>query len=255
MRQALAVTLTLCLSYSASLFERPTIQHEAKLVHRYEERCGYSCAQELAIDLGGIYGKSPDDKIAVRFCSKDPMPVALTTSAAAYGYVVSILEGSYGYTPERVLFLRSEDCLGPNRDVTATEFWVIPKGTTMPSSVDLIKSSQVQMDSLGVQGLTKSARTYKAALQKLRTKLRARPGAVGVIIGYYYNRPSLAIKRRIREARKVLEQSGLGRDRYFTRITPWTGERQVAPPPAEPKYPGLFVVEVARDSAGYMPGR
>src|SRR5215813_954620 len=123
---------TLALVIWVLLFPNPllstqAIKSEIKLVHRYDNTCGYSCAQELAIDLGGVYGKKPDDTIAVRFCTKDPLPAALTTSAAAYGYAISILESSYGYTPDRVLFLRSEDCLGSNHAITATEFWVIPK--------------------------------------------------------------------------------------------------------------------------------
>jgi len=169
--------------------------------------------------------------------------VVLSTSAAAYGYVISILQGSYGYTPERVLFLRSEDCLGSNRAIAATEFWIIPKGAALPSSVESIKSSQVQIDSLGTQRLTENARAYKAALQKLPTKLRAKPEAVGVVIGYYYNQPSLAMKRRLAEARKMLEQSGLPRDRYFVRLAAWTGEQAVDPPDPEPKYPSVFVID------------
>jgi hypothetical protein len=241
--------LGLLLSSSASLPRQASVRPEAKLVHRYENRCGYSCAQELAIDLGGVYGKNPNDTVAVRLCSKEPLPVALSTSAAAYGYVISILEGSYGYTPERVLFLRSEDCLGSNRAITATEFWVIPKGAALPSSAESMKSNQVRIDPLGMEGLIGSARTYRAALKKLPTRLRGNPEAVGVVVGYYYKQPSLVMKRRLREVRKMLEQSGLPQDRYFVRLAPWTGEQAFDPPDPEPQYPSVFIIEIARDSA------
>ncbi|MDQ2973925.1 MAG: hypothetical protein M3R69_00780 [Acidobacteriota bacterium] len=249
MRQVLVLMLGLLLSFSASLPRQSRIRPQAKLVHRYERQCGYSCAQELAIDLGGVYGKSPSDTVAVRFCSKEPLPLALFISAADYAYVSTILQGSYGYTPERVLFLRSEDCIGSDKAVAATEFWVIPTGAALPTSVESIRSSQARIDPLGMDGLIGSARTYKTALQKLPTKLRANPEAVGVVVGYYYKQPSLVMKRRLREMQKMLERSGLSRERYFVRLAPSTGEYGDNDP--EPKYPSVFVVEVAKgkDSA------
>lgn len=227
--------------------ERKTVQQESKLVHRYETSCGYSCAQELAIDLGGVYGKNPDDRVAVRLCSNEPLPVALSTSAAAYSYVISILQGSYGYTPERVLILRAKDCLGSDRTIAATEFWVIPKGAAVPTSVESVKFSQVRVESLGTQVLIKNRHTYKDALRKLPTMLRAKPEAVGVVVGYYYNQPSPAMKQRLGEARRVLKNSRLPQDRYSVRVAPWTGEHAENPPDAEPNYPSVFVVQISRD--------
>jgi hypothetical protein len=243
MWQALALMLGLLLTSGNRLPRQAIVRPEAKLVNRYEERCGYSCAQELAIDLGGVYGKDPEETIAVRFCSKEPLPVALSTSAAAYDYVISILQGSYRYTPERVQILRSEGCLGSNRAITATEFWLIPGGAALPSSEESIKYSQVQIESLAMQRLTENARSYKAAMKKLQTRLRAKPEAVGVIVGYYHKQPSVAMKRRLAEARKILEQSGLARNRYFLRLAAWTGEQAVDPPDPEPKYPNVLVVD------------
>lgn len=180
MQQTLVFILWVLLFPSASLARQAILQSHIRLVHRYERTCGYACAQEFAIDLGGVYGKHPGDTVAIRFCSKDPLPVALSTSAADYRYVISILEGSYDYTSDRVVFLRSENCLSSNRAVTATEFWIIPKGAAPPSSLESMKSSQVRIDPLGMLGLIGSARNYKAALQKLQTKLRANPEAVAV---------------------------------------------------------------------------
>lgn len=231
------------------LSRQESIQPGAKLVHRYERRCGHSCAQELAVDLGGVYAKKPDDIVVVRFCSKEALPLALSTSAAAYRYVISILTDSYGYTPERVLFLRSESCIGSVSAVTATEFWAIPQGAALPASVETVKSSQVRVDSLPMEGLIGNAHSYKAALQKLPERLRANPEAVGIVLGYYYKQPSRVMKRKLREVQRTLKQSGLSEDRYSVRLAPWTGEYGDDDP--EPKYPSLFVVEVAKpkDSA------
>jgi hypothetical protein len=249
MLQRFALMLGLLFSAIAPWPRQASVQADAKLIHRYEKSCGYSCAQELAIDLGGVYGKNPDDTVAVRLCSKEPLPVALSISAAAYGYVISILEGSYRYTPERLLFLRSKDCLGADELIAATEFWVIPKGATLPSSVESMKSSQVRIDSLGMEGLIGNVRTYKVALQKLLAKLRGNPEAVGVVVGYYYKQPSPVMKRRLGEARRMLERSGLPKDRYSIRLSPWTGEQSVDSSEPEPKYPSVFVVELRRERA------
>jgi hypothetical protein len=236
--------LVLILSPGASFPRQAGIRPQAKLVHRYEERCGYSCAQELAIDLGGEYGTHLDDTVVVRLCSKEPLPVALSTSAADYGYAISILQGSYLYTPERILLSRSEGCAGPNPSIAATEFWVIPKGAELPSSLESVEYSHLKMGSLGSRRTRENARGYKETLEELSARLRGSPGAVGVIVGYYYYHPSRLLKQRLGDTRKMLELCGLPEDRYFVRLAPWTGEVAIAPRDPEPTYPSVFIVEI-----------
>lgn len=242
MRHLIALMIALILSSAVWLPGQENIQSGAKLVHRYERRCGYSCAQELAVDLG-INAKKSDHIVAVRFCSKDPLPLAMSTSTAAYSYAISILTDSYGYTPERILFFRSENCLGPEPGVTATEFWAISDGASQPPSVETFKSSQVRVDSLGMQGLIGDARSYRAALQKLPRRLHANADAVGIVLGYYYKQPSRVMKRRLREVQLRLEENGISEDRYSVRLAPWTGE--YGDDDSEPKYPSMFVIEVS----------
>lgn len=249
MQAVLALVIGLFLSSNAPLSIQESIQSAATLVHRYERACGSSCLQELAIDLGGVHATKPDDTVVVRFCSKESLPMALTTAAASPGYLISILTGSYGYTQERILFLRSEDCLGPDPAVAATEFWAVPNGAALPPSVESIRSSQVRSETVGMEATsTEGTRNYRSAAQELAAKLRARPEAVGIVLGYYYRRPNAAMQRRLREVRTILEQSGLPQERYRVRLMRWTGERSVDPPETEPMYPSLFIVEVAGDS-------
>jgi hypothetical protein len=250
MRYLLALMIALIFSSGVLLSQgQESLQSGARLVHRYERRCGDSCLQELAIALGGGGAKKASNTVAIRFCSKESLPLALSTAAASPEYLISILTDSYGYTPERILFLRSEDCLAPEPSVTATEFWAIPQSATLPTSIESVKSSQVRVDSLGMEGLIGNVRSYKAALRKLPDKLRAKPEAVGIVLGYYYKQPSRVMKRRIREVQRTLKENGLSEDRYSVRLAPWTGEYGDDDP--EPKYPSLFVVEVAKakDSA------
>src|SRR5438067_273686 len=93
--------------------------------------------EEAALDLKE-YASEPGDMAAVRVCSKEPLPLALTIATASPFIMVEYLE-HYGLSRERILFLRAEDCSGNNPEIAVTEFWAIPKGATPPTSVESIK--------------------------------------------------------------------------------------------------------------------
>jgi hypothetical protein len=220
-------------------------QPKAELIHRYERGCGYSCNQELAIDLGGGAGTESDDIIAIRFCSKEPLSKALAFAASPPDYVISILKDTYKYTPERILLLRSNNCLSTNPAVAATEYWVIHKGGDLPSYIESVKSCQVDFGSLGRRGA--NARNYKAALHRFPQTLKANPNRFGMVLGYYLKRPNRSLKQRLNEAKKFLERSGLPQNRYIISLKPWTGEYGSDPPEPEPKYPDIAIIEVSEE--------
>jgi hypothetical protein len=83
------------------------------------------------------------------------------------------------------------------------------------------------------------------ALKQLTRKIRAEPEATGVVVGYYFKEPSPDMKRRIGQAKKFLAQSSLPQARYFVRFMPWSGERSIDPPEAEPKYPSVFILRIS----------
>jgi hypothetical protein len=186
--------------------------------------------------------------LAMRVCTKEPMVLALSIAAMNPFKVAKWMHDVYNYPSERVVFLRSEDCLGSNPRVAATELWAVPTGAALPASVESIKSSQAHLETVGTKDLSpEGTHSYRAAAQELTAKLNAKPGAVGVVLGYYYKRPSPIMERRLREVCRLLEQNGLPQDRYFVRLAEWTGEYGHDDP--EPQYPSLLIVEVARDSA------
>src|SRR5207247_980393 len=113
------------------------------------------------------------------------------------------------YLPDRVIYLRSEDCLSarvPPKPVT--EVWAIPEGASLPSHVEAAEGSQVRRTSLGKQQVNRGVRDYKGALQKLIRDLRARPAATGVVFGYFLDHPSQLLQRRLREVTTMLKRSG-----------------------------------------------
>lgn len=246
MRKGLTLILSLLLYSSGSLLGQDASEIGAQRIDRYEGGASFDEIMEANWRLSR-YINNANDRAAVRVCSKEPLPVALSIAAMNPFRVAKALEG-YNFSPERVMFLRSEDCRSNNPLVAATELWIVPTGATLPASVESIKASQAHLETVGKKDLlSEGARNYRAATQELTTKLYAKPGAVGVVLGYYYKQPSRIMKRRLREVCKLLEQSGLPKDRYFVRLAPWTGEYSDDDP--EPKYPSLLVVEVARDNA------
>lgn len=242
-----AVILTLLLCFTARPRGQERNQPEAKLVRSpFAGGDVLHVIQEAALDLKE-YASGPGDTVAIRLCSKEPMPVALSTAAASPFIMLEYLE-HYGFSRHRVLLLRSEDCLGDNPATAVTEFWAIPEGAAPPSSVESITSSQARLEVVRTKDTIKSAKSYRAALQQLIVKLRAKPGAAGVVVGTYYEHPSPALKQNLQKAQRVLEQNGLSAGRFYVRATPLLGEQPDDEP--NPKYPSLFVVKVgkAKDS-------
>lgn len=226
-------------------------QPEAKLVKRCESGCsGSSAVMEATIDLLHYFAKPPDT-VAIRVCTKEPMPVALSVAATDPIYVTRWLAKVHNYPSERVVFLRSEDCIGNDPQVAATELWAIAKGAVLPASVESVRANRVESEPIGANKntATKGASNYRAAAQKLIAELRVRPDAVGIVLGYYYKRPTSIMQRRLREVRRLFAQSGLPQERYFVRLASWNGEYGIDPPDPEPRYPSVSIVEVTRDSA------
>jgi hypothetical protein len=203
--------------------------------------------QEAALDLKEYAGGS-GDIAAIRVCSKEALPVALTTATASPFIMLQYLE-HYGFSRERILFLRAEDCLDNNPAIAATEFWAVPKGAAPPPSVESIKSSQAGLEIVRTGDTIKSGNDYQVALRQLIARLRAKPEAVGVVVGSYNEKPGPLLQENLNGARRALERSKLSADRYFVCLTAPSG-RSEDPSELEPEYPDLFIVEVsnARDS-------
>lgn len=221
------------------LVNQTSVAAQSQLVRRYENGCGNSCAQELAIDIGKAT-RAPDDRLAVRLCSRKPLAAALVTATAPPDYVLTILKGSYGYTEDRIWFLVSPDCETKTNAATTTEFWVVPKAAQLPSATQTVVSTQVHVDQLGAP--IGDAASYGKLSSNLIQKLRANPGAVGVVVGYYYQKPSPLLRRRLRAIDNSLRQSGLSKDRYFTHLMRWPGEYAASDP--EPTYPSGVIIEL-----------
>lgn len=202
--------------------------------------------QEVALDLKG-QATDPGDRVAVRVCSKEAMPVALLTAAASPFILHEYLE-HYGFKDQQILYLRSEDCLARDRSIVVTEFWLIPKGAEPPASVESITSDQAQVEVVRTSDNIKTAKGYSAALRELIQKLRNRLEAVVVVVGFYHERPGSALERNLQKARSVLVSGNVQASRIHVGTAPLGGIPIGVEP--EPRYPSLYVVSTSRKRSG-----
>ncbi len=227
------------------VFAQSDVEDAARLFKRYDLGAAYNRVTEDVLTLSLSVNAKERAQVAVRVCSKEPLPFALATAGADPFHIADLLTGGYGYTAEQVTFLRSEDCLSAKEPLRpVTEIWTIPAGASLPIHVEALKSNEAKLVSLGKRTANRGVRDYRSAIGELIKNLRANPTSKGVIFGYFLKRPSTELQRRLREATKILEQSGLPPDRYLVRPMGWNDEVSTNPPDSEPAYPSVFVVQV-----------
>jgi hypothetical protein len=227
-------------------------ESKGRLFIRYEHGAAPNRIIEDVLTLTLSVSSKARESVAIRLCSREPMPFALATAGGDPFLIADLLVNAYAYPPERVIFLRSEDCLlSGNQSEPITEIWAIPDGASLPSHVEALKFNQVRRVSLGKRTANRGVRDYRAAVQRLIQDLRANPSSAGVVFGYFLERPSPVLRRRLREVTRIFQQSGLPADRYLVRPMRWNDEASTIPPDSEPQYPSVFVVEAVKgkDSA------
>ena len=240
------VLLPLLLLPLFGVFARNDSEDAARLFKRYDRGAAYNRITEDVLTLTISVTAKERAQVAARVCSKEPMPFALATAGADPFHIAELLTDSYAYAPEQVIFLRSEDCLSAKeRSEPVTEIWTIPEGASLPSYVEALKSNQAKLVTLGKRPANRGVRDYRTAVSDLIKNLRANPTSTGVVFGYFLDQPSPLLQRRLREVTKLLELSGLPRDRYLVCSMRWNDEVSTYPPDSEPTYPSVFVVKVA----------
>jgi hypothetical protein len=78
------------------------------------------------------------------------MLFALATAGADPFLISHGLVNAYAYLPERVMFLRSDDCVTSGKQSEpVTEIWALADGASLPSYVEVLQSDQVKRIALG----------------------------------------------------------------------------------------------------------
>jgi hypothetical protein len=248
LKQEVVLILILFL-LSFSVFAQSHSEHSAQLFKRYDSGVAYNRVTEDVLTLSLSISAMERSQVAVRVCSKQPLLFALATSSANAFHIAELLTGGYGYTAERVMFLRSEDCLSAKKQSQpVTEIWTISAGAPLPSHVESLKSNQARLVSLGRISANRGVRDYRSALRHLIQNLHANPNSVGVVFGYFLQCPSPMLQRRLREVGRMFKESRLPPHRYLVRPIEWNDEVSTYPPDSEPRYPSIFIIEGTGDS-------
>lgn len=217
---------------------------QSKPDFRFEKVTGVSRRDESLVVLLDVLQK-PGARLAVRVCSKRPLAEALAVSTLQPMSISSYLIYNFNYDPERILFLRAEDCLGRDSNHAVTELWVVPQGGPLPPSVESVKACQVSLKSLPTQeGSQNDARHFRIALDQLASILRERPRSLGIVTGPYYSdgRQRSSVRRGLRQAKAFLKRKAIPTDRYLIRLEPWSDQKPTRS--LELAYPAAYVIEV-----------
>ena len=248
----LFVTISCVLIFIVTAIGQDNVQPKAIASRRLVTRGDmYSPLSEIYLDLAASAGK-PGDMVALRICSPDPLPVAIVEAVVdPVSIGVDLASGAHAglkYSNDHVFILRSPNCQITHPPYIPVEFWGVPRGAALPPASELAKLCQIKVsgtDWFDVTGRNRNARSYRAALNDLLLELRNDSEGIAVIYGQYNLRPSMSLKRSLRDAESFFKRSGVSRDRFFVRMKPWAYEGAASLP--EQKFPNLVIVHIAKD--------
>ena len=235
MKSLLKTSLLLLFAATASLAQTS----QPSLFKRYENGASYHRITENMVTLTIAVKPADRAKIAIRVCSKQHLLIALATAKADPFRLAELLVGAYSYLPQHVIFVRSENCLG--NDPSIVELWTLAEDSSFPEHLEARLSSRIRRSTLGMNHVNRGVRDYAPATRELIKNLHANPQARGVVIGYYFKRPSMALKRSLRVVKSLFQRSGLPPDRYLIHSMYWYDEYSESE--GEPPYPRVFLLE------------
>lgn len=205
--------------------------------------------------FNGIYNPA-SNKLAIRICSRDPMPVALATASGLPMLVTAMLQEK-GASTSNMVYLRSEKNCNLNVEMRAvTEYWLTPNTIEFPEFVEARSVKNVanfqltnaglwigrtQFDGLSADSENLTPESYSLALKRLVEMLKADRSAVAVISIPYYPRSSSAeMNKRIEFTKNVVRENDLGNFRiYFKKYSIGRKPNQSFD---DPIYPDVVIV-------------
>jgi hypothetical protein len=218
---------------------------QAVLFKRYDRGGWVNRFIEGTLTLSIYVKREQRFTIALRVCSKEPLPFALVTANADPFFLSEWLVSAYGYAPERLVYLRSEDCLGKDPSRGVTEIWTLSEGASFPPHVEKVAFTDAQRVALGKKEAYRGVRDYREAVTGLIKQLQVNPAARGLVVAYHEPGGKLnpKLRRRLKEVTKMFERSGLPRERYLVHVTYWNDETWEHEP--ETQYPLVYIIKKA----------
>jgi hypothetical protein len=220
------------------------------LIGRSEGPCvAYDCLQEFLYPLPEPVRRG-EGVFLVRIDSDLPLTLAIATASVPPSAVADWMGEYYNFNPVNVLVGRARPSIPTAARYAGTEVWWAASRDELPATLDVVHSNQIVIDRIGVRpkGLSRlpfeGAPDYVGAIHQLVKELRRRPNALGVVNGYYLDRTTKAMSRRLGHCERLLASSGLDRRRFVVRHIRWPGEWSDGPPDPRPVRPSVFLYEI-----------
>jgi hypothetical protein len=209
---------------------------------------GYDAMMEHTLNFG-YYRDQPGTVAAIRVCSREPTPIAFSIAATDVRSAARWLEDVYGFTPDRIRFLRSEDCQIALPGTATTELWGVPSGAKLPSAVEVVEPCQYQTHVIGSGVVVKKKnydgdRNYKESVKQLVIRLREHPTETGLVLGYCFEKPRRSLQKRLEQIKLTMESSGIPQERYWIRMLFWNGGHELPVGDSEPRFPEVFTAYI-----------
>jgi len=216
---------------------RPVAQKERTaptLLGRCEGNCLYdTLSQEYAFALADA---AQHGRIAIRLCSNEKFEVAIAKASANLIEIADSLKKRGLTDLSDIPLLISDKCPTEGMGRVATEFWVIPSHAAPPTYDKLTSFTSVSITAVGEM-------SYHSKVREFVKHLRQEPGSYGVVVGYFFRRPSLTLRHRVREAGKLVRSNPDLKGRFTAALIPYgvihTGY-------VEPKEPRFLVVQISK---------
>ena len=133
------IILLVSVALATAAFGQVTAQPKAILGYQVDEWLNWNLnGGELLLDHIELV-RRPETKIAIRVCTELPLAEAIKQSKSPPFRIANFMKLNHGYTPERLLFLRSNECYRGEKIISAIEVWIVPQGAVLPSAEDTLK--------------------------------------------------------------------------------------------------------------------
>ena len=183
-------------------------------------------------------------RVAIRLCSTEPIQLALVKSALSLPAVLETF-AILGYPNEKIVVLKSKDCISKYTEVTTAEVWTIFPNFELPSYDEKYLPNEIDItrigDWMGMEYLGNP--NYIQNTYKVVEELEKDKSAIGVVLGVYRKNPK-DINKKFSRINKLLKNSGLDNSRYIFQVFRWRQELSLDPLEKGHIYPAFFVVKI-----------
>ena len=144
MRRLLITVSLVAVAFVTHTYAQANDQSKPILGYQVDEWLSWNLnGGELLIDYVELV-RQPETKIAIRVCTELPLAEAIKQSKAPPFKIANFMTLNHGYTPDRLLFLRSRECYHGEKKISTIEVWIVPKGAMLPSAEDTLKIREAE---------------------------------------------------------------------------------------------------------------